>query len=276
MSLVKPPTVTEAKIAANQANSRRSTGPVTPEGLERVRLGRLQHGLYVPDPREVLALLGEDPDDFDRYEKALLKKWPPSDDFQEQWVRRIARKSWRLDRSGRVQESAAAQEILALELDRAAAGERQQQRLRDCLAAIDTLLEMNRRGDFSDLNALEAACDRIYEPYGDDPPARASEVFDLLCRLSPPLQIKSGALPADACLPPPAERARVSARLTEMLESERAALHRWDEIYQLTARRNNTDRAPGKDGTRAAERAGHDPPGGIAGPATGAGRPFPA
>ena len=51
MSLVKPPTMSDAKIAANQANSQKSTGPVTPEGVKRVRLGRLQHGLYVPDPQ---------------------------------------------------------------------------------------------------------------------------------------------------------------------------------------------------------------------------------
>jgi hypothetical protein len=233
MSLVKQPTMSDAKIAANQANSQKSTGPVTPEGLQRVRLGRLQHGLYVPDPREVLTLLGEDHEEFDRYEQALLRKWPPSDDFEEKLVRRIARNSWRLDRSGRVQESAAAQEVLALELARAVAGDRQQQRLRDCLAAIDTLLEMNRKGDLSDLNALTPAYDRIYEPYADEPPARAKEVFDLLCRLSPPLQIRCGVAPAEACLPPPPERARRSARLTEMLESERAALHQWDAIYRM-------------------------------------------
>jgi hypothetical protein len=276
MSLVKSPTMSDAKIAANQANSQKSTGPVTPEGLKRMRLGRLQHGLYVPDPREVLALLGEDPDDFDRYEKALLKKWPPSDDFQEQWVRRIARKSWRLDRSGRVQESAAAQEVLALELDRAAAGERQQQRLRDCQAAIDTLLEMNRKGDFSDLNALEGACDRIYEPYGDDPPARASEVFDLLmpALASAPDQVRRA---TGRRLFAPAGRARTTQRPSYRDAGIGAGSSpSVGRNLSTTARRNNTDRAPGEDGTRAAERAGHDPPGGIAGPATGAGRPFPA
>jgi len=233
MSLVKPPTMSDAKIVANRANSQKSTGPATPEGLQRVRLGSLQHGLYVPDPSEVLALLGEDPDDFKRYEKALLKKWLPSDDFQEKLVRRIARNSWRVDRAVLIQESAAAQEVLVLELDRAAAAECQAQRLQDCLAAVETLLEMNRQGDFSDLNALKPAYDRIYEPYGDSPPARASDVFDLLCRLSPPLQIQSGVLPNEACLPAPPERARLSVRLTEMLESERVALHRWDAIYRL-------------------------------------------
>jgi len=65
-SLVKSPQMSPAKVAANQANSLQSTGPATPDGLERVRLGKLRHGLRASDPREVLAFLGEDPDEFDR------------------------------------------------------------------------------------------------------------------------------------------------------------------------------------------------------------------
>ncbi len=42
MPLVKSPTLTLAKVEANQANSLHSTGPATPDGLERVRLGKLR------------------------------------------------------------------------------------------------------------------------------------------------------------------------------------------------------------------------------------------
>jgi len=66
MSLVKSPEMTEAKIAANHANAQKSTGPVTSEGLERARLGKMKHGLYVADPRVILKLLGEDPKEFDK------------------------------------------------------------------------------------------------------------------------------------------------------------------------------------------------------------------
>src|SRR6516165_5428355 len=75
-SLVKSPTMSPAKVAANQANALQSTGPVTPEGLDRVRQGRLQHGLRASEPRDVLAFLGEDADEFDRYKQALFQNRP--------------------------------------------------------------------------------------------------------------------------------------------------------------------------------------------------------
>ncbi len=45
MSLVKSVTLTPAKLAANRANARRSTGPRTPRGQQRTRLNALRHDL---------------------------------------------------------------------------------------------------------------------------------------------------------------------------------------------------------------------------------------
>lgn len=60
MSLVKRPTMTPARKAAQRANSRRSRGAVTPEGLERLRSARLLHGFYSEKADEALPALGDD------------------------------------------------------------------------------------------------------------------------------------------------------------------------------------------------------------------------
>ena len=51
MPLVKHPTLTPQKLEANQANARQSRGPVTAEGIERLRAAHLLHGLYSKDVR---------------------------------------------------------------------------------------------------------------------------------------------------------------------------------------------------------------------------------
>jgi len=66
MSLIKKPEMTPQRLAANQANGPRSHGPVTPEGLERARDARIQHGFYARDPGEALEKLGEDGEGFKR------------------------------------------------------------------------------------------------------------------------------------------------------------------------------------------------------------------
>ncbi len=45
MSLIKSLALTPAKLAANRANARRSTGPRTPQVRQRTRLNALKHGL---------------------------------------------------------------------------------------------------------------------------------------------------------------------------------------------------------------------------------------
>jgi hypothetical protein len=45
MSLVKKPTMTEKKIAANRGNLSLSRGPVTAEGKARIGAAQLRHGL---------------------------------------------------------------------------------------------------------------------------------------------------------------------------------------------------------------------------------------
>ena len=216
-----------AKVAANQANSLQSTGPVTPEGLGRVRQGRLQHGLRASEPRDVLAFLGEDADEFDRYEQALFQKWQPSDAFEEALVRRIAHNSWRVDRAARVQENTIAHELETLEGDRAAKAEDLARHAEGILSCLHRLLEMNRKGGFTDFEAVMSAYNGVYGP---EPPQRGYDIFNLICKLSPAVQIGSELVkPEEATELPPNERARIDIQLTELLEAEMRDVRRYYE-----------------------------------------------
>ncbi len=229
--LVKSPDLTPAKVAANQANALKSMGPTTPEGKEHARLSNLRHGLYVLSPRDVLIALGEDPEEFDGYEQSLLDKWQPCDAFQEALVRRIACNSWRVDRARRVQESTSVREVEKLKLDRAVKAENHGRHIQGILAALNELLEMTRQGDFGDASAALSAFDRAFGP---KPTGRGMDIFDLLCAVSPALQISSGKVkPEEAAVPPAEERARISARLSGLLEMEVESVRRYDESYRL-------------------------------------------
>lgn len=67
--------VSEKKLAANRANARRSTGPITPEGKAASRANALVHGLTA----NVVAVPGEDQAELDA--------------MREEWVGEVAQKS---------------------------------------------------------------------------------------------------------------------------------------------------------------------------------------
>jgi len=111
MSLVKSPLLTPEKLEANRANARKSQGPATSAGLERMRDSKIQHGAYSEAPDEVLRGLGEDPEEFQELLESLQATWKPADELQARLVRRLARAMWRLERSDRVQERMAVRRV---------------------------------------------------------------------------------------------------------------------------------------------------------------------
>lgn len=52
-------------MAANRANARKSTGPKSTEGKDRVRFNGLRHGQRARSFREAIAALGGSPSDLD-------------------------------------------------------------------------------------------------------------------------------------------------------------------------------------------------------------------
>jgi hypothetical protein len=118
MSLTKKRTLTEKRLAANQANGRRSRGPVTPEGRERIRDANTRHGFYSKAQGGALRVLGEKPEDFDAVVKAVMEKYPPANPFEEFLDMCLARALWAMDRGYRMQEGFALRQAKDVNLTR--------------------------------------------------------------------------------------------------------------------------------------------------------------
>ena len=85
---------TAAQAAASKQNSQQSTGPRTEAGKAVSRLNALRHGATSKTP----VLPGEDPKEFERFEKALLADLHPTTEAETIQAHRVAALSWRLNR----------------------------------------------------------------------------------------------------------------------------------------------------------------------------------
>jgi len=96
MSLVKRG-VSARKVAANQANARKSTGPKTAEGKARVALNGLKGGAYAKADSLLRLLMlrrGEEPKDFETVHQDLVDSWHPDDAMEAMVVKTMADKTW--------------------------------------------------------------------------------------------------------------------------------------------------------------------------------------
>jgi len=95
----------------NQANGKRSHGPATPEGRERIRAANIRHGFYSKAEAVALACLGEDPADLERLRKNLHEGWQLPSALQEELAEHLTQVVWRWNRAsadvedGRIQLS---------------------------------------------------------------------------------------------------------------------------------------------------------------------------
>ena len=88
---------TPARIAASQANGKKSQGPITPEGKARVSLNALKTGTYAKSERalrEIMVRKGEDPDDFEQLHQGLTEEWQPEFVTEAMLVKTIAEKGF--------------------------------------------------------------------------------------------------------------------------------------------------------------------------------------
>jgi hypothetical protein len=88
----------EAQLAANRRNARKSTGPRTEAGRAVVSGNALRHGLTA----EHLVLFDEAPEDLARFRDELRAALDPADGVEEELVERIVVCSWRLRRAARI------------------------------------------------------------------------------------------------------------------------------------------------------------------------------
>ncbi|HEX3682006.1 MAG TPA: hypothetical protein VHU83_05635 [Bryobacteraceae bacterium] len=85
---------TPAQVAANQANSQKSTGPASPSGKARSSRNSFKHGLYSKE----LVLPNEDPAELDRLRASLRAEHQPIDTTEDILVNDLAENFWRLRR----------------------------------------------------------------------------------------------------------------------------------------------------------------------------------
>ena len=90
---------TEAQILANRRNARKSTGPRAPEGKAIVSQNALKHGLTAVQN----VIFSESQSDFDRYRHRMLAELVPLSPMESMLTERIVSLSWRLERTGRIQ-----------------------------------------------------------------------------------------------------------------------------------------------------------------------------
>src|SRR5258708_4619747 len=145
-----------ARIAANRANSQRSTGPTSAEGKAVSRLNGVTHGMACKLP---VVLPGEDPEEF-RGEVALwARQLGAETDAERAQVEAAVSTRWRMRRAGDAEAWAVAEAIAGLEEgsdDRRAAEVR----------ATIALLPQDPDGAVRRLRSSTAGCDWLLMQWG--------------------------------------------------------------------------------------------------------------
>jgi hypothetical protein len=85
---------TPAQVAANQANSKLSTGPKSAETKARSSRNSFKHGLYA----KALVLPGEDPAELDQLRASLRAEHQPANTTEDILVNELAENFWRIRR----------------------------------------------------------------------------------------------------------------------------------------------------------------------------------
>src|SRR5690242_8899587 len=85
----------EAKLAANRLNARKSRGPKTAQGKIRSSANALTHGLTA---RHFVAK-GEDAADFERLAEEVRAQFSPGNELERQQVERLIELLWNLKRA---------------------------------------------------------------------------------------------------------------------------------------------------------------------------------
>jgi hypothetical protein len=93
---------TKAQIAANRANSKKSTGPTSPEGKAKSALNAITHGFAAATH----FLDGENPEDFYGLQASLVKEFQPATTMETILVEKIVHNQWLSLRAIRLQNDA--------------------------------------------------------------------------------------------------------------------------------------------------------------------------
>ncbi len=116
MALIRK-TVSSALVAANQANSRESTGPQSELGKRHSSQNAGKHLVCARVSSASMKELGENPADFDELRDSLRRVFAPRDEFEEMLVDDMAELRWRRRRLLRAEAGMIASKKRRFELD---------------------------------------------------------------------------------------------------------------------------------------------------------------
>jgi len=94
--------VSEAQLAANQANAQKSTGPVTPEGKAASSRNNFRHGLTYTSG-DLAMMPDENKDEYLQALEDFQKEWKPVTATEHDLVGRLAARQWLRRRAARMQ-----------------------------------------------------------------------------------------------------------------------------------------------------------------------------
>ena len=146
----------EARIAANRANSTKSTGPSTPGGKMRSRANGLKHGMT----GQGVVIPEEDAGEVERRAEELQRELDPRSGLGKILVRQLATTSVRMERGARQEEAALAGRVRHAEeaFDEARVGRAEQ--------LFDGLAD-DPRGALRKLRKMPEGVDRLVEEWGE-------------------------------------------------------------------------------------------------------------
>lgn len=90
---------TTKQMAANKQNAKKSTGPKTVLGKNKVRGNAITHGLFAED----LLIYGEKLEIFEDYKSSMIKSLDPENAIEEETALQIINTGWNIRRSNQME-----------------------------------------------------------------------------------------------------------------------------------------------------------------------------
>jgi hypothetical protein len=112
-TMTKLKIVSSNKVRANRKNAKKSTGPRTVSGKEKVSGNALSHGLTA----EKHVIIGESIDEFNTFKDSMFKVYEPNGAYEEEIFIKLAELLWRLRRVGVIETGIYGNEILEFDAD---------------------------------------------------------------------------------------------------------------------------------------------------------------
>ena len=105
--------VSSNKVRANRKNAKKSTGPKTLSGKEKVSGNALSHGLTA----EKHVIIGESIDEFNTFKDSMFEVYEPNGVYEEEIFIKLVELLWRLRRVGVIETGIYGNEILEFDAD---------------------------------------------------------------------------------------------------------------------------------------------------------------